>query len=353
MKKIVLLVMSILLLIVLLTGCAKSDPITEKEEKTRDIRIQTINVLSAVENEDHIYRLEYPYTYISFNKIEKKNERIDMLGVTDCNELTAEDTAYIMDYVRSIPENTNPDRGNVSFDIWIRYLDEKNEYQYLSACGWDDFPENWGEFITYINGLCGGEYLRSDGDVVEVTPQLLTDLYGVTDDDVRIGTLEDFIEHNDLDIVSLTDRVFYMEDELRNYYADIKEPLIAPHRPYTLESVESTAEEYGAFMADFLGKLEGDWKEMKSDQKYLRYYVNRENGDDFYIGKTTDLKNMNLESSAGGDGCYGIALDAHMEDMVFGCDFFYSPDKKFIMVNVLGDGVMDATDVVLKFVGAE
>ena len=60
MKKIVLLVMSILLLTVLLTGCAKSDPITEKEEKTRDIRIQTINVLSAVENEDHIYRLEYP-----------------------------------------------------------------------------------------------------------------------------------------------------------------------------------------------------------------------------------------------------------------------------------------------------
>ena len=45
-------------------------------------------------------------------------------------------------------------------------------------------------------------------------------------------------------------------------------------------------------MADFLGRIEGDRKEMKSDQKYLRYYVNRENGDDFYIGKTTDLKNM-------------------------------------------------------------
>lgn len=352
MKKIILLVMNILFLTVLLTGCAKSTPVTEKEEPTRDIRIRTIEVISAIENEDHIYQVEYPYSYISFNKAEKKNERIDMSGVTDRNELTAEDTAYIMDYVQSIPENTNPDRKNVSFRIWVVYLDEENEQQYLSAWGWDDFPEDWGEFITYINGLCGDEYLHSEGDVLEVTPQLLTELYGVTDDDVRIGTLKDFIEHNNLNIVSLTNHVFYMENELRNYYADIQEPLIAPHRPYTLESVESTEEEYDAFMADFLGRLEGDWQERESGQKHLRYYVNTELGDDFYVGKTTDLEYMNLEPPANEDGYYGIALDAHMEGMVFGCDFFYSPDKKFIMVNLLGDGVMDATDVVLEFVGA-
>lgn len=62
---------------------------------------------------------------------------------------------------------------------------------------------------------------------------------------------------------------------------------------------------------------------------------------------------MNLEPPADEDGYYGIALDAHMEGMVFGGDFFYSPDKKFIMVNLLGDGVVDATDVVLEFVGEE
>ena len=129
--------------------------------------------------------------------------------------------------------------------------------------------------------------------------------------------------------------------------------MIAPCRPYALEAVESTEEEYDDFMKDFLGRLEGDWQEQESNQNYLRYYVNTENGDNFYIGKTTDLEYMNLEEPAYEDGYYGIALDAHMEDMVYGCDFFYSPDKKFIMVNLLGSGVVDATDVVLEFIGVE
>lgn len=46
----------------------------------------------------------------------------------------------------------------------------------FSAWGWDEFPEDWGEFIDYMNGLCGGEYLRSEGEVVEVTPELLTEI---------------------------------------------------------------------------------------------------------------------------------------------------------------------------------
>lgn len=353
MRKIFLVTINIIMLAIWFTGCAKPKSVAEKNGAPRDIRIRTIEVVSAVENEDHIYQVEYPYSYIAFNKEEKKNERIDMLGVKDRDELTKEDTEYIMNYVKSIPENTNPDRENVSFRIWLVYLDENNEQQYLSAWGWDEFPEDWGEFIDYVNGLCGGGYLRSEGEVVEVTPQLLTDLYGVTDEDVREGTLEDFIEHKELDIVDLTNHVFYIENELRNYYADMKETLIASYRPYEIESVESTEEEYDVFMEDFLGRLEGEWEERESDQNYLRYYVNTENGDDFYIGKTTDLENMNLEPPTDEDGYYGIALDAHMEGMVFGMDFFYSPDKKFIMVNLLGDGVVDATDIVLEFVGVE
>lgn len=344
---------TVLLVAALLAGCGKSEPVTEKKEEPRDIRIRTIEVVSAVENEDHIYQVEYPYNYIAFNKAEMKNERIDLLGAKDRDELTKEDTEYIMNYVKSLPEDTDADRENISFRIWLVYLDENNEQQYLSAWGWDDFPEDWGEFIDYMNGLCGGEYLRSEGEVVEVTSQLLTELYGVTDEDVRIGTLEDYIKAEDLDIVDITEHVFYVEDELRDYYADIKEPLLAEHRPYEIESVESTEDEYDAFMADFLGRLEGDWQEYDSDQNNLRYYVNTENGDDFYIGKTTDLENMSLEPPRDEDGYYGIALDAHMEGMVYGCDFFYSPDKNFFMVNSLGAGVEDSTDVVLTFVGVE
>ena len=351
--KIRLLWIMALLVIGLLTGCSKQTPVAEKNEAPREIRIRTIDVLSAVENEDHIYQVNYPYTYISYNKQERQNERIDMLGVKDRDELTKEDTEYIMNYVKNIPENTNPDRKNVSFRIWLVYLDENNEQQYLSAWGWDEFPEDWGEFIDYMNGLCGGEYLRSEGEVVEVTPELLTELYGITDEDVRGGTLQDLIEHNEYNMVDLTDHVLYMDNELRDFYADTKEEFIAPYRPYEIESVESTEEEYEAYMEDFLGRLEGAWEERESDQNCLRYYVNTENGDDFYIGKTTDLENMSLERPADEDGYYGIALDAHMEGMVYSSDFFYSPDKKFFMVTLLGAGEEDSTDIVLEFVRAE
>ena len=352
MKKRVLGIIA-LLVMVLSAGCSSPEPVTEKKEEPREIRIRKVEVVSAVENEDHIYQVEYPYSYIAFNKEEKMNEQIDLLGAKDRDELTKEDTEYIMNYVQSIPENTNPDKENVSFRIWLVYLDENNEQQYLSAWGWDEFPEDWSEFIDYMNGLCGGEYLRSEGEVVEVTPQLLTELYGVTDDDVRGGTLQDVIEHNELDIVDITNHVLYMENELRDFYADMKEELIAPCRPYEIESVESTEEEYDAFMEDFLGRLDGEWEERESDQNCLRYYVNTENGDDFYIGKTTDLENMNLEPPADEDDYYRIELDAQMEEMIFSSDFFYSPDKKYIMVNSLGGGVEDATDIVLEFVGVE
>lgn len=342
-----------LLIIALLAGCNKPELINETKNETGDIRIRTIAVVSAVENDEHIYQVEYPYDYMAFNKVEMKNEQIDFLNAKDRDELTKEDTEYIMNYVQSIPEDTDPNRENVSFRIWLVYLDENNEQQYLSAWGWDDFPEGWSEFINYINGLCGGEYLHSEGEVVKVTPQLMTELYGVTDDDVRIGTLEDFIAAQDYDIVDLTDHVFYVEAELRDYYADIKETLIAPYRPYEIESVESKEEEYDAFMADFLGRLEGDWQERDSDQNNLRYFVNVQTGDDFYIGKTTDLANMNLEPPANEDGYYRIALDAHMEEMTYECDFFYSADKKFFIVNSLGAGKEDATDIVLEFIGTE
>ena len=87
MKKRVLWIIA-LLVMVLSAGCSSPEPVTEKKEEPREIRIRTVEVVSAVENEDHIYQVEYPYTYIAFNQEEKKHERIDMLGVKDRDELT-------------------------------------------------------------------------------------------------------------------------------------------------------------------------------------------------------------------------------------------------------------------------
>lgn len=346
-------IISLLAVIVILAGCGKQKPGTEKENGTGEIRITDIDVISAVDNDDHLYRVNYPHTYVGFDSEWRKNVRIDFSAAKDRESLTQEDVSYVMDYVSSIPENNNPDGKNIAYFVWVKYEDENGEDQYLARRGRDVFPEGWGEFVDYMNGLCGGEYLLSEGEVVEVTPALLTELFGVTDEDVRIGTLEDFIRDEEINVLSITGHVFRMDEELVVYYKHLKEPLIAPYRPYTLESMESTEEEYGAFMEAFLERLEGDWEEVESDQQNLREYVSQEYRTSFYMGKTTDLSQMDFEEPRYEDDYYRINLSAHMEDMVCSCDFIYSTDKKFFFVNSLSAKELDQTDVILKFIGEQ
>ena len=89
-----------------------------------------------------------------------------------------------------------------------------------------------------------------------MTPRFLTEAFGVAETDVREGTLQDVIDVEKLDMIKVTDS-FRMEDALSGYYAAIKEPLIAPHRPTELISVESTQEEYNAFWTLFLTGWKG------------------------------------------------------------------------------------------------
>ena len=171
----------------------------------------------------------------------------------------------------------------------------------------------------------------------------MTEIFGITDEDVREGTLQDMINLLELDMRKVTDS-FQIKEALNKYYAAVKEPLIEPHRPSELVFADSTQEEYEAFLAQFFEKIGADNViEVESDQEYFRCFYLSDKGKYFYTAKTSDIEKLPAVKRST-DDYYYMELDAHMEGMVNGTDFIYSADKKYILVPMEND-----TDMLIAF----
>jgi len=308
--------------------------------------LRSLEVYSAAVNPENIYHAAYPYSYYAFFADGESGGRTERLDLTDSIKIEdlmqdKEVFRYLTDYVEGLPEAQ--EGKNLSYYIILRYLNEEGKEENIYRRGYDVFPEGWGEFIEQYNGICGGELLCGGDTLQTVTPRFLTEAFGVAETDVREGTLQDVIDVEKLDMINVTDS-FRMEDALSGYYAAIKEPLIAPHRPAELISVESTQEEYNAFLDSFFDRLEGSQvEEQDSDQEFLRYFCLIDSGKCFYTARTSDLDKLPAVGRGEGD-CYVLELDAHMEGMTMNTDFIYSGDGRFLLVP------MDCgTDVITAF----
>lgn len=186
-------------------------------------------------------------------------------------------------------------------------------------------------------------YLSGKGQLQTVTPEFLTEIFGVTDEDVREGTLQDMIDLLELNMKDVTD-VFRIHEALNEYYATVKEPLIEPHRPKELVCVDSTQEEYDAFLAQFFEGIGADSvTEVESDQEYFRCFYLGDKGKYFYTARTSEIEKLPTGRRST-DDYYFMELDAHMEGMVMGVEFVYSADGKFILVPMEND-----TDMMVAF----
>lgn len=351
MKKTFILITVILTIFLLLTGCgAGNSRQTGKGQGKADagtgqIRLKSLEVYSNAVNEDRLYHVKYPYYYYAFTSYGDGSAGAGHLDLPDAikpGELSGEaDAEYFVEYVKNLPEGQKGD--NDSYYVICRYIDGEGNEESIYRRGYDVFPEGWDEFIAKYNEICGGEYLFTGDQIQTVTPEFLTEVFGVTDEDVRGGTLQDVIDVRMLNMIEITG-LFRIEDALNGYYAEIKEPLIEPHRPRELISVDSTQEEYDAFLEEFFGKIgAGQVTEPGSDQDHFRYFYLPESGKGFYTAKTSDLDQLPT-SKRDFDDYYFLELDAHMEDMVMSADFIYSGDGKFILVP------MDCgTDIMIAF----
>ena len=332
--------------LLLLAGCGREEKQQGKEPTETNIPwLYSLEVYSNAVNPENIYHAAYPYCFYGFTSDRDGNRetgRFDLADRTEIKELMQEEESfqYFIRYVEGLPENQ--EGKDLSYHIRCRYVDEEGKEHNISRWGYDSFPEGWDEFIEQYNRIWGGGYLFSGNQIQTVTPEFLTEAFGVTDADVREGNLQDMIDVMALDMITVTD-FFQMNDALTGYYAAIKEPLIEPHRPGELVSVESTQEEYDAFLDSFFDKL-GDCRveEVDSDQDYFRYFYLPDTGKHFYTAQTSDLDHLPTWKRS--HDYYILELDAHMEGMSIGADFIYSADCKFILVPLDCD-----TDITIAF----
>ncbi|MBQ8247612.1 MAG: hypothetical protein IJZ42_10810 [Lachnospiraceae bacterium] len=343
MKKCFLTVICAFVMLLALSGCKSTGTATTGNERVN--QIISLDIISAVENEQNIYRLKYPDYYYTADKDNLAVSSNKMLYCIDNKTMTEADFTYIVDYVNSISELDGVDGDHIAYRVVLNYYDENGESCQIRAIGRDALPEGWNEFVDHINYVCGEEYLTAEGNILEITPEFLTSIYGVTDEDVREGTLADVIAQNNITVVGITNFDFHMDWEIEKFYRDKMEPVIAPFRPTDIEIADSSAQEYEQFISDYLATLGEDWKEYPCDQNHLRYFYNEVTRDGFYLGRSADLNNMDIETPTDeGEYCM-IHLDAHMEDMTIRTDYIYSADKKYILVNCAD------IDLILTFIG--
>lgn len=348
MKKIFKMISAALLLVFVFTGCsAKSRGGEEQDNTLADgIYLQKLEVYSNVVNAEQIYHISYPYYYYAFTTDTDGNIGSHLFDLTDPispKDLTEQEnrSEYFIEYIKSLPETEKGE--NLACYVICRYIDvEGNEENIYRRC-YDDFPKDWEVFIDWCNQICGGEYLSGQGQLQAVTPEFLTDVFGITDDDVREGTLQDMIDLLELDMKEVT-AVFRIKEALNEYYAVVKEPLIEPHRPKELVFTDSTQEEYEAFLTQFFEKIGADnVTEVESEQEYFRRFYLADQGKYFYTARTSEIEKLPVRKRST-DGYYYMELDAHMEGMVMGTDFIYSADEKYILVPMEND-----PDVMIAF----
>ena len=341
MKKTAVIFTILFAVVFLFMGCKD-----EKDLPTNQIR--QLEVWSAIENEQDIYHLKYPYCYYAIDDKTLECSRYEFENAIPVGNLSEEDYIYLTEYIMNLEDISHDADDIETYRISLYYYDENGVEQWKSIWGYNEFPEGWSEFISCVNTICGEDYLSLTGDIVEVTPRFLASNFRVTDEEVKEGTLADVIKQNDLDIYDVSEIGFDMDSELEQYYADIMEEYIAPFRPVQLELTDCTQEEYDAFIELYLDELGGDWEELKSDQPNFRYFRSTIDSKYFYIGKSMDLEMMELEFDDT-YGYYKILLNAHIEDMIYGTDFYYNNNSKFILVDV------SDTDMILTYIdiGAE
>ncbi len=297
--------------------------------------IEQLEVWSAVPNKEHIYHVNYPYHFYCYSTDSSGTTRGSLEDLENCvpiKEMSKEDYTFFIDYITALPGQETKEDATIAYSVYIRYYDENGEKQSAYYRGYDAFPEDWETFITNYNKICGGTYLTTGADVQAVTPALLTEIFGVTDEDVKDGTLQDVIDTQALDIVKITE-LFNMEAAMDAYYASTKENLLLPYRPTAIQPVESTTTEYDAFVEKYIETLGYDtWEEAESDQEYLRRLDSKTDSTRLYVGCTTDLELLQLSPPTRDDGYYMINLDAHMEGMTYSADFIYSADGKYFLV---------------------
>lgn len=293
--------------------------------RSKTLKIEKIVIITAEENPDNIWKLEWPDNY---------NCGSDTLRFADaCEEISKEDRDFLLKYCNS---HQNTSAGDFLCYISISTIDGKNHSgQSLSIYG--EYPEDFDEFEEVINRICGSDkkYLSSNGNPQEITPEFFTAVTGITDDDIDNGTVPELIDHVGIDNV-LTLNLYlinsYVYKIAHNYN-------LCRLLEYKIVSVPSTDEEwydYAVKLADELG-LDGEIIKGKAKYDELEWYEIKGLGDtEIRVFKTENIGEFIPRRAGEVDRqyqSYKIYEDTQGPTSEFfgfnSFDFTYSNDYKF------------------------
>ncbi len=306
--------------------------------------IKSLNVWSLAENDEGIYHVNYPSVYYEITK-EGGGRCIAyyLESAISPSEMSVKDYNYFVNYVENLPDTFESisqakkytDDLCSTYYVALEYVTEDGEIENIFVGGYNKYPIGWNQFINRVNKVSGDDYLTARGGRVEFSDELLTEWFGVTDDDVREGTLQDVIDYRLLDIYDIT-KTFSMQQYIEVYNVSVHEDWLEPYYPYEIVETESTEEEYDVFVKDLRERIDDPaWVELTSNKSGLRYFENAETGQCFFIGRTADFDKMELTEPYSEEyplwGLVWSQLDTtSLGTMTLEMDFVYSPCGKYI-----------------------
>lgn len=318
--------------------------------------IQSLQVWCYTENDENIYHINYPTIYYAITQAGGgRCIAYNMEDAISPADMSVKDFNYIVDYIEDLPDTfesiseakEHSDELYSTYNISLEYISESGELKEVYMSGYNKFPAGWNQFINRVNKISGDDYLSGRGKVLRFSDELLTELFGVTDDDVREGTLEDVIDYRLLDFIDIT-KTFSMQEYIEAYNVSVHEDWLEPYLPYEITETESTEEEFDAFVDEFIYRIEDPaWVERPSAKPGLRYFENLETGQGFFLGRTADLDKMELTEPYSEDyPLWGILWD-DIGWVTFDLDFVYSPCGKYIFAG------LEFPEEVFDFIGIE
>lgn len=314
--------------------------------KYKNVNIEKIRILTAEENTENIWRIDWPETYMSGNQELQ-------LGITP-DILNDKDRKYLLEYA-SEHANTHELDGEFLCRVEISTLEEKTHSD-ITMYIYDKYPDRFNEFADTINRICGEELFYMNGNTQEITPEYFTVVTGISDEDINGGTAEELIDHLEIDSILILSRYLgntYLEKITENFY-------FCQYLQYKEKNASSTEDEWKNFATKLAENLNysGDISIEKSEYDNLEWYsIKGYKEAEIRIYKSEEISDSIPINKAGlYDRNYlSLKILEYTTEVVGDCaaayslyDFTYSNDFKFAVV-VITDDAVEKTDYQILF----
>lgn len=339
----------ILIFLIALIGCTQnSDSGNQGSKFQPEMQIVSLSVHSYAENEQGIYSVEYPEAAVQISA--QTNGEAQVIELSNCilpENLSTEEKKYLYDYINGLPEEEDVDNDEgYAYYVYFTYRIGGKETD-IFKYSFNTFPEEWDTFVSEVNRICGGDYLTGVGEVQRFDVDFVRNVYGLTDDDIVEGTLEEYLAEYKWEMGHAISESWDFRDWVDEYN---KMTIYEEWSSVELRSAESTEDEFQVMVYDYMNTLgePGEWTEMERGidaPAAVRYFRQTDGPGAVIIGRTEDLGELKVSEPYEGSRItyYRILCVENSDkyDRLPYAPFYYSDDDKFFLVcyNVEDDAI--------------